>query len=638
MSRIRKKSLFCLECRTTTHAYLGKEMPFDGCFLARGMVAVVSLGMSETPWAERFWQCEERWMGMFKKLLFLSLLLSLLLVLSACSKNRIPKGEFRDKVDFLWECVQQSWEAPNSPPARDAGYVVFFSISDGAKKASVRSAQGRTLEDAWWKAAENAYDVLGDNQKEPIWVKVDIVDSCEVLTGSQLVQELRQCADCSYRKGLSFDRKFDSALLEEELNGSLIYNYEYDDIDVDYLNAYYEKNGRKPLEKAPSEYIVFQCHSWFCDEDNDVYELSTWGQNKGQRRVEVDAELAHAMITGSVNYLSAQVLESGKFVYNYYPQYDMDAGDYNIVRHAGAIWSMIQGYSLSPNESLASAIKRALDYLAAQVVYDGSSGYVFEEETGEIKLGSCGVAVLAFVEYQTVFCDDSYQELCLSLGEGILSLLDEQSGTYYHILNRAFERIEETRTVYYDGEATYALCRLYELTCDEKYLDAAKSAVDHFIEADYTQYRDHWVAYSMNEITKYIQNNPDYWDFALRNALENLNTIEGMNSAPTNFELLMNTFETYIRMPDSTNMSREEKEALFNGISLQTKKSAGEFFYPEYAMYMANPRYILNSFMMRDAGFRTRIDDVQHSIGGFFLFQENYDKMIELGFPDAVIE
>ena len=79
---------------------------------------------------------------------------------------------------------------------------------------------------------------------------------------------------------------------------------------------------------------------------------------------------------------------------------------------------------------------------------------------------------------------------------------------------------EEFRTVYYDGEATFALCRLYSVTGDQVWLDAAKSAVNHFIAADYVQYRDQWVAYSMNEITKYVDD-PAYYAFALRNVQEN---------------------------------------------------------------------------------------------------------------------
>lgn len=59
VSNVKKKEMFCSDCiKTTPHVYAGKETLFDGSFLARGMVALVSLGMSESTWAEHFWQCE----------------------------------------------------------------------------------------------------------------------------------------------------------------------------------------------------------------------------------------------------------------------------------------------------------------------------------------------------------------------------------------------------------------------------------------------------------------------------------------------------------------------------------------------------------------------------------------------------
>jgi len=249
--------------------------------------------------------------------LLLSLFL-LILMLPACSNTKVPEGEFSNELNLLWEQVQQSWEVPDIPPAGDAGYVVFFSVSDGTNKASVRSARGKTLEDAWEKAAVKANGVLGHDQSEPAWIKVDIVDSCETVTGEQVVQDLLQSPECSYRKGLSFDKEFETALLEEELNGSLIYNYEYGDVDVDYLNAYYGENGRDPLYEAPSKYITFQCRSWFCDENKNVFELVSRGQNKGQRKIEkVDGELAREMISGSAEFLAKSVQDDGKFVYSY---------------------------------------------------------------------------------------------------------------------------------------------------------------------------------------------------------------------------------------------------------------------------------------------------------------------------------
>ncbi|NBJ91786.1 hypothetical protein [Parablautia muri] len=79
---------------------------------------------------------------------------------------------------------------------------------------------------------------------------------------------------------------------------------------------------------------------------------------------------------------------------------------------------------------------------------------------------------------------------------------DGDDGGYYHVLSGDFTRKEKLRTVYYDGEATFALCRLYGQTGSQIWLDAAQNAVAYFIREDYTQYKDHWIAYSMNEIHK----------------------------------------------------------------------------------------------------------------------------------------
>ena len=55
------------------------------------------------------------------------------------------------------------------------------------------------------------------------------------------------------------------------------------------------------------------------------------------------------------------------------------------------------------------------------------------------------------------------------------------------------------------------------------------------------------------------------------------------------------------------------------------------YFFPEYAMYMANPQRVLDTFMVRHDGYRVRIDDVQHNIGGYYLYYANYDRLVQYG-------
>lgn len=54
-----KRPLYCFECgKTTPHLYCGRRSAFEGTGIARAILAVSSLGMSETTLADRYWQCE----------------------------------------------------------------------------------------------------------------------------------------------------------------------------------------------------------------------------------------------------------------------------------------------------------------------------------------------------------------------------------------------------------------------------------------------------------------------------------------------------------------------------------------------------------------------------------------------------
>ncbi len=317
-----------------------------------------------------------------------------------------------------------------------------------------------------------------------------------------------------------------------------------------------------------------------------------------------------------------------------YPRFDNEIENYNIVRHASTIWSLLCRYRIAPSQELAEHIDQTVGYLLSQIVYkDEDTAYLYEEKDDEIKLGGCGVAVVALTEYMDLFQTDVHREVCRKLGNGILTMLDQESGVYQHVLNGDFSLKEEMRTVYYDGEATFALCRLYGLTGEQKWLDAAESAVEHFIRADYTQYKDHWVAYSMAEITRYVTDRPDYYVFALDNVQRNQAEIYARDTTyHTYLELLMATFELYDRLVQSgADVKGFDQEAFLKTIYARADRMLNGYFYPEYAMYMADPQRIVDTFMVRHDGFRVRIDDVQHNIGGYYLYYKNYDKLVEYG-------
>ena len=146
----------------------------------------------------------------------------------------------------------------------------------------------------------------------------------------------------------------------------------------------------------------------------------------------------------------------------------------------------------------------------------------------------------------------------------------------------------------------------------------------------------------MNEITKHVPDNPEYYAFALANAQKNLDAIRDRDTTYyTYLELLMATFELYMRAQErGIHVDYLEDgfhlDEFLKTINVRTDRMLIGYFYPEYAMYMANPQRILDTFMDRADGYRVRIDDVQHAIGGFYLYYKNYDTLVDCGLLEQV--
>lgn len=545
---------------------------------------------------------------------------------------------YKEKCSLLEETVlteENERFLGKSPAGGQAGHAVFLSVCNTAERASVFCGTGPDLLSAWKHADAQVMAFLENSNFDPVWVKADVVFFSDTLEEEEFIQKILAARHEFYRYGVAFDKHFQTALLEAELNGAKIYDYDNGGIQIEELNRYLEKADRKPLETLPPVYTVFRCVGWLCDENKHVYELSRDGLEYGRRHISpIDKDYARQLIVNASSFLMDQVKDDGSFIYGIYPRFDREIDNYNIVRHASTLWSLICRYRLEPEKELEEKIDMTIDYMLAKVVYDSyGRAFLYEEKDDEIKLGGCGIAVVALTEYMDVFQSDKYEEVCHDLGNGILSMMDQSTGEYYHVLNGDFTRKEEFRTVYYDGEATFALCRLYGLTKDPQWLQGAKKGVDHFIQEDYTRYKDHWVAYSMNEITKYVPDCEEYYDFALKNAQVNLETIYNRDTTyHTYLELLMATFETYCRMTEHGCRPKDfDLEMFLDTIYTRADRQLNGYFYPEYAMYMRNPQRILDTFMVRHDGYRVRIDDVQHNIGVYYLYFKNYDKLVSMG-------
>lgn len=584
------------------------------------------------------------------------------------------------------------------------GFLVFLSFSDGSARADVVHGSGADIAEAFADAQQKAWSLIQKKHQRFRWLKADVVTEYAPTDAKTLAYMIKEPGwNEFFRFGLSFDRSFRTALLEEELNGAKILDYASGSISLADLNRYLKKAGRPALPKLPEFFLLFQTVGFFYDADSAadaaaatdadsaantdadsapasgcVIPLIPDGLSRGRREIQnLDAAAARSFVTAAASFLEKQVKQDGSFRYGYYPRFDRVIPGYNCMRHASTIWSLLCQYRITQKASVLSLAARSIDYLLshALVYRDPDTAYLSEPLKNEIKLGGGGVLILAITEYLDLCSEEPrpailrsgepltkapnaeilhakdvlpeqealrrrYTEIACALGNGILSLLNPETGEFSHVLNMDFSLKERYRTVYYDGEAAHALCRLYRLTKEEKWLFYAEKAVDHFLAADYTRYRDHWVAYAMNEITRYIHRD-DYDTFALRNARVNLDFLYKRETTYHTFlELLMVTFETYERIlaenPGLPYLKEFDLPYFLRTIRVRADRMLNGFFFPEYAMYMRCPDKILGSFMVRHDGFRVRIDDVQHNIGGFYLYYKNYSRLLALGMPEGI--
>ncbi len=519
-------------------------------------------------------------------------------------------------------------------------FTVFFSICNTHERAKVVRRTAFTLSEAWYDACKAAAKFISSKNYNPVWVKADIMCRSERLETAKLIETISKGYHEFYRRGISFDPELKTAMIEAEINGNRVISYKEKTIKPEQVNKYLSSACGIRLEKLPEEVIVFDCRCAFCDENYKTYELYWKGNNCGRRVLKrFDKQTALDVINTSSEYLSMQLDLNGKFEYGIYPIYHKVIPGYNILRHASSIWSLVCAYRITGDKFALRQIEGALGYLVKHSFYkykkpkdEENTAFIADLDKMEVKLGGNSLAIILFTEYMSVTGSDKYVKLCQELGNGILELLDKENGEFTHVLNIPDLSVKaKMRTVYYDGEAVFALSRLYNLTKEQRWLDAASLAVDRFIREDYTKHRDHWVGYAMNEITKH-KPTEEYFAFALRNAQVNLKKIYNQKTTyHTYLELLCVTFELYDRIIENNikvdYLSEFDVDCFIETIFHRAHYMLNGYCYPEYVMYLRYPEKSLGAFFVRHDGYRIRIDDIQHFCGAYYSLYRNYEKL-----------
>ncbi len=515
-------------------------------------------------------------------------------------------------------------------------YILFISISDGISRAHVCKGIGNSLDSSWKSALSVMNRITKDLQISPIWIKADIVKEIKEYEYNEFIDYVSHIKTNYFREGIAFDKMFNTAFLEQEVNANVFIDKNKDSemkrMVWKNVNFYLRNNlGMKYSidENSVERIYTFKTIGFFHD-GFTCHRLNNEWLNNGRRHIEnIDEELISSIIENSSDYLSRQIDESGKFRYGYFPCFNKEVPGYNILRHASTTYSMIEAYEITKDAKLGKAIKSALHYLVTEgtEVLAGIDGitraFVVERvNDNEIKLGANAAAILALSKYTLVFNDDEYIQVMQQLAEGIIFFHNQDEGSFVHVLNFPDLSVKEKhRVIYYDGEAAFALMRLYGIDKNERWLNIVEQAFRYFIENSYWDYRDHWLSYCSNELVKYKPER-EYIAFNLKNASGILDfCLTRETTYPTLLELLMATYSMISKMKeenlflDLLNTFNERK--LLRAIEHRVEHQLNGLYFPEVAMYYKVPVNILWAFYIRHHSFRSRIDDIEHNISGY---------------------
>jgi hypothetical protein len=242
------------------------------------------------------------------------------------------------------------------------------------------------------------------------------------------------------------------------------------------------------------------------------------------------AALREAALQGG-HYLVDHLSPSGRYLY----EHDLVSGqktdprspNYSMPRHAGTTYFLAELYRITKQDWLREPIERAFAHLA-ELLAAGHCGGTFPDGTeydcvldrGETvaQLGSTALAVVALAEYQRATGDARYLPLATKLTAFILHM-QRADGSFRHLYNaRTKVADDKAELLYYSGEAALALARMYAVTGDARYAQAAERGLDWLVDwydfflGGFFYGEEHWTCIAAEAIWPAVKN-PKYQAF-----------------------------------------------------------------------------------------------------------------------------
>jgi len=228
-----------------------------------------------------------------------------------------------------------------------------------------------------------------------------------------------------------------------------------------------------------------------------------------------------AAIAGG-EFILRQIRDDGRFHYRYRPltHRHPGGGDYSLPRHAGTIYSLALLYGHTRDGRFEAGARRAISWLEGRIPERcGQKGMACIPEGNEAWLGSTALTVVGMLEYQRRTGDARYEGTARGLLAFIMHL-QRDDGDFAHLYRIDEDRVDDgPRSMFFSEEAALALVMADEVLGDDRYLAAARRALDYLTGPKYDYFlgrfiygADHWTCIAAHEAWPRLRS-PAYLEF-----------------------------------------------------------------------------------------------------------------------------
>lgn len=226
-------------------------------------------------------------------------------------------------------------------------------------------------------------------------------------------------------------------------------------------------------------------------------------------------------VVWAADYLISSIAADGEIRYNYRVAQDKDGGGYNVLRHGGTTYSILQAYDRTKYKPYLIAAEQAMNWLMTErsergrrsgpFLEDSEVLYVYSRTEGRtIKLGGAGLALVMIDQFVEVTGDkDKYLEQARAYARFIVSRQGEDGEFIYHDPYVDGSKVQNKASPYYPGEAILGLIRLYSYDRDDMWLQTAVRGADWLIDTrdkgkdEKRLANDHWLMIALSYLYQY---------------------------------------------------------------------------------------------------------------------------------------